>query len=314
MNNKYGIILFLAMTFTIMGLQGPAEVLACHTNCPEVVEPLPDPIQGHFMFTYKLDPYTYGYHESVAIQVDKSIDCISDNNGRCSNIRVELFGDSLPYQKKSKRFVNNTGCGGDLNFKPGPARSYFLVVPIPKGLNTGVDGLEFQDSEEISSIPLNVFIETTKKLSWGPGNFVIKNTEGSCKTCSSFIPVVNVEISTAVQFIQLGPCKARVRFADNKPLPFKQNDLICPEGVDPPTVSDVIPNEKVLLTVDTGPLSNDEDGYSLQSTNNQSLPFNEPLTFVNEPVLGQVPVAFKTNFDSTYWLYIPGFGWILVTY
>jgi hypothetical protein len=306
----------------MLGLQGQAEAFACRVNCPST-DPLADPIQGRYLFTYQFDSLTFNKIDGVAFQIDKSIECIPNGKGGCSNFRVELFGKELTHKKKFKKFLNTT-CNTDLELNPGPTRSYFIVVQgLNEGngdLNIGFDGVDWKDFDWSETIPLKLFIQTSKNLSWGPGNLVIKNVEGRCtprrsdSPCNSLIPVANLEISTAVQFIQLGPCRARVRFADNKPLPFKQKDLICPEGVDPPTVSDVIPNEKVLLTVDTSPLPDDEEGYFTQSTNNQNLPENEPLTFVNEPVLGQVPVAFKTNFDSTYWTYIPGFGWILVTY
>ncbi len=78
--------------------------------------------------------------------------------------------------------------------------------------------------------------------------------------------------------------------------------------------SKVIPNEKVLLTVDTPAGGGNGDYIEQNTNNNQDLPFEEPLTFVQEPVKGQVPVAFKTNDNSTYWTYIPGYGWILVIY
>ncbi len=227
MKKKCGLILLLALTYAILGIHGQAEVLACHyLPCVEAdTEASIDVSEGVYEFSYQL----YHPYDKVAIQIDAGIECIPDGNGSCSNIQVYLAGSSITYMKKYKRFLKNQLCG-ELNYKPGPRPSYFLVVPLS---NIDDEGVNSSDSEVPYHVPLTVNIVSTKKLSWGPGNVVInKNT---CKVCDTSVPVVKTEISTAEQFIQLGACKVKVKFdSNNSPLPFKQNAVKCPSNYDGP--------------------------------------------------------------------------------
>lgn len=327
MNRKYGLMLILMITFTIPGLQGQAEVIACYLNCPQPVKQINESSPGEFIGKYKFDPRSLQYTGSVAIQVDKNIECTPAEVG-CGNITVKLDGQPMYYEKKSKKEVKSECREENLVFNTGPDRSYFLVVPIEQESSQELKNLfnEPTNPEEYRAIPLRVSIRTEKNITWGPGNVVLKAVNGYCTSsndtsedppspCDSLVPVVKPEISTAVQFIQLGLCQAQVKFDENnKPLPFKRKDIVCPDGVRKPKVSIPYQNGEVLLSIREQNQVDDDDVGLTESTDNTFPTItDEPLTFVQEPVKGQVPVAFKTNDNSTYWLYIAG-RWILVVY
>ena len=315
-------IIFVVAIF-MAGSQG--FVSASDTNppisiaCPQTAAIAPPPVQdGKWLYWTFINTFDPTNMTQFSYQIDGNIltgGCFNTDFGReCDYIKVELNGEDWGYDLRKENKVKDD-CGNEIIINGGPEPSKFVAIPI--GYEAQPKPSEDDAASDDSSILLppmweiKLIIKTHigTNLSYDPGNTVIGKSDYTCRVCPSAVPAVKLEISTFKQFLNVGPCKAGIIFDEkNFPLPFKQEDLSCPPGISA-TVSDIIPNEKVLVSVED-PLNG--DGLLEQ---NQDLPISpEPITFVQEPVKGQVPVAFKTNLNPTYWTYFPGFGWILVTY